>query len=252
MSTVEDRLAVRELYGRYAVASAKRNLDEWPASWASDARWKTPHFEIAGHDQLRTQWAGSAYPTANRTKRLLGTPIWGYSQQGNSLISRRLSAPRGAKQSFAMPTIRFRVNGQLQALDADPATPLLWVLRDHLGLTGTKFGCGIAQCGACTVHLNGEAIRSCQVPLESIEGMEIDTIEGLAARGGDTLQQLWNELNVPQCGYCQAGMLMAAADLLKKKPSPTDADIDEAITNICRCGTYPRVRAAIHRAAAKA
>ena len=123
------------------------------------------------------------------------------------------------------------------------------MLRDHLGMTGTKYGCGVAQCGACTVHLNGEAVRSCQVPLDGLAGANITTIEGLAAKGGAKLQALWHELNVPQCGYCQAGMLMAAADLLKKKPKPSDADIDEAMTNICRCGTYPRVKAAIKRAA---
>ncbi|HEX7853556.1 MAG TPA: (2Fe-2S)-binding protein [Sphingobium sp.] len=148
-----------------------------------------------------------------------------------------------------MSAVRFRVNGKPRSVDADPSTPLLWVLRDHLGLTGTKFGCGIAQCGACTVHLNGDAVRSCQVPLDSIKGTDIVTVEGLADAGGTRLQQLWFELNVPQCGYCQAGMLMAAADLLKKTPQPTDEDIDGAITNICRCGTYPRIRAAIHRAA---
>ncbi len=148
-----------------------------------------------------------------------------------------------------MAAIGFRVNGEPQRVDADPSTPLLWVLRDHLGLTGTKFGCGVAQCGACTVHLNGEAIRSCAVPLDGLAGAEVVTIEGLAARGGATLQRLWAELNVPQCGYCQAGMLMAAADLLKKTPKPSDADIDAAMTNICRCGTYGRIRAAIKRAA---
>ena len=148
-----------------------------------------------------------------------------------------------------MRAVSFKVNGKAHRVDADPATPLLWVLRDHLGLTGTKYGCGIAQCGACTVHLNGEAIRSCQVPLDSIAGASVVTIEGLAANGGETLQRLWAEMNVPQCGYCQSGMLMAAADLLAKKPKPSDADIDEAMTNICRCGTYPRIRAAILRAA---
>ena len=148
-----------------------------------------------------------------------------------------------------MAAIDFKVNGAAQSVDADPSTPLLWVLRDHLGLTGTKYGCGVAQCGACTVHLNGEAVRSCQLPLDGLAGAEVVTIEGLAARGGETLQRLWAELNVPQCGYCQAGMLMAAADLLKKNPKPSDADIDAAMTNICRCGTYGRVRAAIKRAA---
>jgi isoquinoline 1-oxidoreductase alpha subunit len=148
-----------------------------------------------------------------------------------------------------MTAVNFKVNGKAHSVDADPSTPLLWVLRDHLGMTGTKYGCGVAQCGACTVHLNGEATRSCQVPLDGLAGVEVVTIEGLATRGGETLQRLWAEMNVPQCGYCQAGMLMAAADLLKKKPQPSNADIDEAMTNICRCGTYPRIRAAILRAA---
>ncbi len=148
-----------------------------------------------------------------------------------------------------MATVDFKVNGATQSVDADPSTPLLWVLRDHLGLTGTKYGCGVAQCGACIVHLNGEAVRSCGVSLDGLAGAEVVTIEGLAARGGETLQRLWAELNVPQCGYCQAGMLMAAADLLKKTPKPSDADIDAAMTNICRCGTYGRVRSAIKRAA---
>jgi isoquinoline 1-oxidoreductase subunit alpha len=148
-----------------------------------------------------------------------------------------------------LATVSFKVNGKAQAVDADASTPLLWVLRDHLGLTGTKYGCGVAQCGACTVHMGGEAVRSCQVPLDSLAGAEIVTIEGLAGRGGETLQRLWAEMNVPQCGYCQSGMLMAATDLLKKTPAPSDADIDAAMTNICRCGTYPRIRAAIKRAA---
>ena len=145
--------------------------------------------------------------------------------------------------------IRLNVNGGTREVDVDPTTPLLWVLRDHLGMTGTKFGCGIAMCGACTVHLNGSATRSCGVPVEAAVGAQITTIEGLAPDATHPLQQVWLELNVPQCGYCQAGMLMAAAALLKAKPQPTDDDIDAAITNICRCGTYPRVRAAIHRAA---
>ena len=149
-----------------------------------------------------------------------------------------------------MVNVNFRVNGEPRSVDADPTTPLLWVLRDHLGLTGTKYGCGVAQCGACTVHLDGEAIRSCQIPLETLEGAEVATIEGLSESGDHVLQRLWTEMNVPQCGYCQAGILMAAADLLKHTPDPSDADIDVAITNICRCGTYPRVRAAIKRAAA--
>ena len=144
------------------------------------------------------------------------------------------------------------INGKPHEVDADPATPLLWVLRDHLGMTGTKFGCGIAQCGACTVHINGAATRSCQVPLSAVSnaGVKITTIEGLSLDSSHPLQKVWVEANVPQCGYCQSGMLMAAAALLKDKPKPTDADIDAYVSNICRCGTYVRVRAAIHKAAA--
>jgi isoquinoline 1-oxidoreductase alpha subunit len=145
--------------------------------------------------------------------------------------------------------IRLDINGTAHQLDLDPATPLLWVLRDHLGMTGTKFGCGIAMCGACTVHLNGSATRSCRIPVQAAAGAQITTIEGLSPDSSHPLQKLWIELNVPQCGYCQAGMLMAAAALLKEKPRPTDNDIDASITNICRCGTYPRIRAAIHKAA---
>jgi isoquinoline 1-oxidoreductase alpha subunit len=148
-----------------------------------------------------------------------------------------------------MTATRFKVNGRTVAVEADPTTPLLWVLRDHLGMTGTKYGCGIAQCGACTVHVNGGAQRSCQLALQDIEGAEVVTIEGLSQHGDHVLQTLWVEMNVPQCGYCQAGMLMAAAALLKDVKAPTDADIDANISNICRCGSYPRVRAAIHRAA---
>jgi isoquinoline 1-oxidoreductase subunit alpha len=147
-----------------------------------------------------------------------------------------------------MTAISLRVNGKTQRVDVDPATPLLWVLRDHLGLTGTKYGCGVAQCGACTVHLDGAAVRSCQVQAIDAQGARITTIEGLSAKGDHILQRLWTELNVPQCGYCQSGMLMAAADLLKTNPKPSDDDIDVAMTNICRCGTYPRIRAAIKRA----
>jgi isoquinoline 1-oxidoreductase alpha subunit len=145
--------------------------------------------------------------------------------------------------------ISLQINGTAHQVDVDPATPLLWVLRDHLGMTGTKFGCGIAMCGACTIHLNGSATRSCRVPAEAAVGARITTVEGLSSDASHPLQKAWLELNVPQCGYCQAGMLMAAAALLKEKPNPTDDDIDASITNICRCGTYPRVRAAIHRAA---
>ena len=148
--------------------------------------------------------------------------------------------------------LTLQINGKPHQVEADPSTPLLWVLRDHLGMTGTKFGCGVAQCGACTVHVNGQAMRSCAIALEDADGVEITTIEGLSPDGGHPLQKAWVELNVPQCGYCQAGMIMAAAALLKAKPKPTDADIDAQVDNLCRCGTYPRIRAAIHKAAGQA
>ena len=148
---------------------------------------------------------------------------------------------------------RLTVNGQSHNVDIDPNTPLLWVLREQIGLTGTKYGCGIAQCGACTVHMDGVATRSCSVPVSAAEGKQITTIEGLA--DGATLhkvQQAWIANDVPQCGYCQSGMIMAVAALLKDKPKPTDADIDQAISNICRCGTYQQVRAGIQAAVAAA
>lgn len=148
-----------------------------------------------------------------------------------------------------MTKINFTLNEQLQTVDVDPETPLLWVLRDHLNMTGTKFGCGAGLCGACTVHFNGSAIRSCVIPAAAVESADIKTIEGLSDTNDHILQKLWVELNVPQCGYCQSGMLMAAADLLKRTPNPTDEDIDNQMTNICRCGTYPRIRDAIKRAA---
>ena len=142
------------------------------------------------------------------------------------------------------------VNGKKVLVDAEPDTPLLWVLRDHLALTGTKYGCGMALCGACTVHQNDEAIRSCVTPMKSVAGAEIVTIEGLGAHGPHVVQKAWIEHNVPQCGYCQPGQIMQAAALLKTKRQPTDRDIDEAMSgNICRCGTYQRIRAAIHAAA---
>jgi len=145
---------------------------------------------------------------------------------------------------------RLNVNGKDREFDAEPDTPLLWVLREQLALTGTKYGCGIAQCGACTVHIDGQAVRSCVRPVSSVDaGQKVVTIEGLAPAASHPLQKAWLELDVPQCGFCQSGMLMAAAALLKRKPQPSDADIDEAMTNICRCGTYNRVRAAIHAAA---
>ncbi len=144
--------------------------------------------------------------------------------------------------------ILLKVNGREHRVDVDPDTPLLWVLRDTLGMTGTKFGCGIAYCGACTVHVEGVATRSCSVPISSVEGQAITTIEGLSPDRSHRVQQAWIAEDVPQCGYCQSGMIMAAVALLKEKPQPSDADIDEAITNVCRCGTYNRVRRAIKRA----
>ncbi|WP_035606691.1 (2Fe-2S)-binding protein [Haloferula sp. BvORR071] len=142
------------------------------------------------------------------------------------------------------------VNRKKHDVDADPSTPLLWVLRDLLHLTGTKFGCGMAQCGACTVHLDGEAVRSCVTPLSRAEGKEITTIEGLSSDNSHPLQVAWIEQDVPQCGYCQSGQIMSAAVLLREKPNPTDEDIDMGMSgNICRCGTYQRIRCAIHRAA---
>ena len=142
------------------------------------------------------------------------------------------------------------VNGTRQQIDVEPETPLLWVLREELGLTGTKFGCGIAQCGACTVHVDGQAIRSCSVPVRTVEGKQITTIEGLSKDSTHPVQQAWISEQVPQCGYCQSGKIMATVAFLKSNPNPTDADINENMTNICRCGTYERLRKAIHRAAA--
>ena len=147
-----------------------------------------------------------------------------------------------------MPTLT--INGQSHNVDVEPDTPLLWALRDTVGLTGTKYGCGIAQCGACTVHVDGVAMRSCSIPVSAVAGKSITTIEGLAANGIlHKVQKAWLDHDVPQCGYCQSGMIMAVAALLKEKPKPTDADINNAITNICRCGTYQQVRTAIHAAA---
>ena len=143
--------------------------------------------------------------------------------------------------------ISITVNGQLRSLDVDPDTPLLWAIRETLGLTGTKFGCGIGYCGACTVHVNGKAERSCSMPVSAVEGASVTTIESLAVNGAlNAVQQAWLDQQVPQCGYCQSGMIMAVSALLAEKPHATDADIDETITNICRCGTFARVRKAIH------
>jgi len=146
--------------------------------------------------------------------------------------------------------VKLRVNGTERTLDVDPEMPLLWALRDVLGLTGTKYGCGEALCGACTVHVDGQAVRACVTPMRRAEGRSVVTIEGLSARGDHALQKAWLELGVPQCGFCQAGQIMSAAALLMKKPKPSAADIDASMAgNICRCGTYPRIRAAIRRAA---
>lgn len=150
-----------------------------------------------------------------------------------------------------MANYTLRINGELRQVDADPDTPVLWVLRDHVNLVGTKFGCGIAQCGACTVHLGDVAVRSCSLPVSSVGDQPITTIEGLSSDGSHPLQQAWIEHDVPQCGYCQAGQIMNAAALLKRNPSPSDKEIEEGMNgNICRCGTYLRIRAAIKTAAA--
>ncbi|HUA52183.1 MAG TPA: (2Fe-2S)-binding protein [Candidatus Sulfotelmatobacter sp.] len=147
-----------------------------------------------------------------------------------------------------MAKIKLKVNGKAHTVDVEPDTPLLWVIRENIGLTGTKYGCGVAQCGACTVHVNGEAVRSCQMPIGQLQG-DVVTIEGLSRDGkSHPVQKAWLAHDVPQCGYCQSGQIMAAAALLKQTPKPTDQDIDDTMTNICRCGTYPRVRAAIHTA----
>ena len=151
-----------------------------------------------------------------------------------------------------MPQITFTVNGRRQSVDVDSDTPLLWVLRDTLDLTGTKFGCGIAACGACIVHLDGVDTRTCVLPISAVEGKSVTTIEGLSRDRRHPVQQAWIAEDVPQCGYCQSGQIMAAAALLEDNPTPTDDDIDAAMTNVCRCGTYQRIRAAIHRAAEEA
>src|SRR6187455_1065887 len=149
-----------------------------------------------------------------------------------------------------MAVINLKINGKTQSIDVDPKTPVLWVLRDHLDLVGTKFGCGLAQCGACTIHLGDVAVRSCQLPVSAVGDKSVTTIEGLSANGDHPLQKAWLEHDVPQCGYCQGGQMMSAAALLKSKPNPTDADIDAAMNgNICRCGTYVRIKAAIKTAA---
>jgi isoquinoline 1-oxidoreductase alpha subunit len=153
-----------------------------------------------------------------------------------------------ALRVYAM--VNIKINGVLHQLDVEDETPLLWVIREEIGLTGTKFGCGIAACGACTVHVNGEAVRSCVVPISTIADAEVTTIEGLSLDSSHPVQQAWLAEEVPQCGYCQSGQIMAVTAFLKSNPKPTDADIDANLTNICRCGTYERLRRAVHRAAA--
>jgi isoquinoline 1-oxidoreductase alpha subunit len=171
--------------------------------------------------------------------------------QESKTILPRVSYSTVTNQS-SMATYSFTINNTTVSVNVEPDTPLLWVIRDELELKGTKFGCGIGQCGACTVHLNGAAVRSCSIPVSAAAKGKITTIEGLSKDGSHPLQQAWMELDVPQCGYCQVGQLMTAAALLAKKPKPTDADIDTAMSgNICRCGTYPRIRKAIKAAAQK-
>ena len=146
--------------------------------------------------------------------------------------------------------VRFSLNGKTVSAQSEDSTPLLWVIREHVGLTGTKYGCGVAQCGACSVHLNGQLVRSCSIPVGNLKPSDrIVTIEGLSRNASHAVQKAWSELDVPQCGYCQSGQIMAAASLLAKNRRPSDADIDAAMTNVCRCGTYQRIRAAVHRAA---
>jgi len=152
-----------------------------------------------------------------------------------------------------MATFNLNINGKSQQVNVDPSTPMLWVLRDHLNLVGTKYGCGIAMCGACTIHLEGEAMRSCQLPVSAVGNKAITTIEGLSENGDHPVQKAWLEHDVPQCGYCQAGQIMAATALLERQPNPTDADIDAAMSgNLCRCGTHRRIRRAIKRASGAA
>ncbi|GAB5525747.1 MAG: (2Fe-2S)-binding protein [Roseivirga sp.] len=149
-----------------------------------------------------------------------------------------------------MASFELNINGQQKTVDVDPTTPLLWVLRDHLDLVGTKYGCGVAQCGACTVHLNGTAVRSCSLPVSAVTGQAVTTIEGLSEKGDHPVQKAWLEVDVPQCGYCQAGQIMSAAALLDKNANPSDQDIDSAMSgNLCRCGTYVRIKKAIKTAA---
>jgi isoquinoline 1-oxidoreductase alpha subunit len=165
-----------------------------------------------------------------------------------SAIKRKRFALQQAVRGTLMA--KLNINGRVRVVQVEPDTPLLWVIREHVGLTGTKYGCGVAQCGACSVHINGEVTRSCSIRVGDVKaGDKIVTIEGLSATSSHPVQKAWAAIDVPQCGYCQSGQIMAAAALLKKTPKPTDRDIDEAMTNICRCGTYQRIRSAVHMAA---
>ena len=177
-----------------------------------------------------------------------GVPIFGGRMDWPDELWQHVQSSGVCRKERAMASIN--VNGRTYTVDVDPGTPLLWALRDAIGLTGTKYGCGIGQCGACTVHIDGAAARACAVQVGAVAGQKITTIEGLADHGVlHKVQKAWIEHDVPQCGYCQPGMIMAVAALLRDKPKPTDADIDQAITNICRCGTYQPVRQAIHATA---
>jgi isoquinoline 1-oxidoreductase alpha subunit len=187
------------------------------------------------HEKL--SYRGGHWPFAIAELRF---PFWPQSRYGSG----------SAHLSVGLKMISLSINGRSHNVDVEDDTPLLWVLRDTIGMTGTKYGCGIAQCGACTVHVNGAAMRSCSIPVSTVAGKQITTIEAIAVDGKlSAVQQAWLDNDVPQCGYCQSGMIMAVTALLKQKPKPTDADIDAAITNICRCGTYQQIRAAIHAAA---
>jgi isoquinoline 1-oxidoreductase alpha subunit len=172
------------------------------------------------------------------------------SQSSDRKAATAIKTNRGKAAWRGTRMTALNINGQTREVDVEPDTPLLWVLREQVGLTGTKYGCGVAQCGACSVHINGEVQRSCSIPVSAVSATDkIVTIEGLSPTASHPVQRAWAELDVPQCGYCQSGQIMAAAALLRKNPSPSDKDIDEAITNICRCGTYQRIRAALHLAA---
>ena len=202
---------------------------------------------------IEKQWRAALERRRHRAYRDATGPVqdsWAISEQFREAPQRARRARRRVHNIGGSDmSISLIVNGIAHTVDLEPETPLLWVLRDSIKLTGTKYGCGIAQCGACTVLIDGRAMRSCSVPVAAVAGKSVTTIEGLSVDGTHPVQLAWIEFDVPQCGYCQSGQIMAAVALLKETPKPTDADINRAMTNICRCGTYPRIRAAIHRAA---